>query len=240
MKKIYTILSIFFITNLVLAQASVEIIAEDDGINYAGQTVEITGNTFEVNKMFTLKNTGTTNTFYFSRTVTSRSGSTVSVQLCDEMICYNTDGFPGGEPNVYWIGPVKTYQPGNESIFKPQISTSQDGSAEVVYYILDENQDKLDSLTVVFTSTASIKDYAKSTFKIFPNPMQDVVTINGDAIKNGGTVVFTDALGKEVKRKVLNSGTSSVNVAELRRGVYFVNVYNKQGDKSAVQRVIKQ
>src|SRR5690606_8691627 len=101
------------------------------------------------------------------------------IQLCDENICYDTSG-------DFWIGPMKTIQIGQQLDFKPQLSPREvSGTAEIVYYVLDEYKDKVDSLTVNYTSTASIINQMKTSFSVSPNPMQDIITLKGDALKNG-------------------------------------------------------
>ena len=233
MKTLYSIIATLLISGFAFSQ-QVEIVSEEDALNYAGQTITISGDDNELSKVFYVKNTGTTTKFFWSRTIISKSSPGFLIQLCDENICYNTTG-------LYWIGPEKTIIPGDSLLFKPQMTPMfVAGTAEVKYFVLDENEVKIDSLIVKFTSTLSTNKEEKLEFSIFPNPVQDVVTLKGDAIKNGGTVVFLDALGKEVKRASVSTTNNQINVSTLRRGVYFVNIYNQSGTKSTVQRLIKQ
>lgn len=224
-------------------QSKIKIIAVDNpevGLN--GQSIEVEGSSSDIDipKEFRVINTSQETLKVFYKRIRVVNSGRID-QICDQTLCFSAT-------NTYeYTSPIENeIAPGDSSLFKPQmVPAGEEFCAVHTYYVVNSFGQKYDSITVLFKTTnsdcvLSTSSFYKSTFKIFPNPMQDVVTINGDAIKNGGTVVFTDALGKEVKRTVLNSGTSSVNVAELRRGVYFVNVYNKQGDKSAVQRVIKQ
>lgn len=241
MKKLYTIFATLLLSSFAISQSSVEFIGVDDQINYASDTVYVSGDGDEVGfiyKEFTVKNTGTTTEFYWARSIISKSSSDMQVQLCDETTCYPTGDAP------FWIIEdqfKKTILPGASAVFKPQLTFGlSSGSAKVKYYALDGDKNKIDSVTVFFTSTLSTKKEEKLEFNIFPNPAQSVVTFKGEAIKNGGTVVFLDALGKEVKRASVTASNNQVNVSALRRGVYFVNVYDQSGTKSTVQRLIKQ
>ncbi|HLV41440.1 MAG TPA: T9SS type A sorting domain-containing protein [Brumimicrobium sp.] len=242
MKILYTIIGTIFFSGLVFSQ-TVEINGPDDNVNYAGDTVYISGGNQEISKAFNVKNTGSITQFRWSRTVVSQSSNDFMIQLCDgpvggsplDGICMNTTG-------EYWIGPVRTIQSGDAMEIKPQMSLmGVSGTAEVKYFVLDaSDSNKIDSLTVMFTSTASVKKNEDLKFSLYPNPVQDIVTIKGEAIKNGGTVVFLDALGKEIKRTSVSAANNQINVSSLKRGVYFVNVYDQNGTKSTVQRLIKQ
>lgn len=237
MKTLYTLLAACLISGSLFSQGntSVEIISDADGLDYAGEAITVTGSGYQIYEEFHVKNTGTTNTFYYSRKIVSKSYEGFQIQLCDDITCYGTGDGPS------WISPEKTIEPGELSIFKPQISTSGvAGTAEVVYYVLDEFENKVDSLTVHYSSTAAIEKQNKTTFKLFPNPAQDVITITSEATANGATVVFIDPLGKEVKKSFIKGINSKVNISDLKRGVYFVNIYGNDGQKSVTQRLIKQ
>lgn len=244
MKKIYFILTLFLIisaTSFGQKNASVEIV-DPDGINYSGATVEVTGDGGEIYKVFYVKNTGSTTDFFYGREIVHKSHEGVIVQFCDENICYNTNNpsNPSSSEGL-WKSPKKQLLEDSLYMFKPQLSPQgHSATAKVVYYVLDEGGVKLDSVTVLFTSTASIGKETSISFNIFPNPVKDVVTLSSEALKGGGRVVFTDALGKEVKRTSVSDESTTIDVSDLNRGVYFVNIISKEGIKSTVQRLIKQ
>lgn len=237
MKALYTILMGCIISGAAFSQGtSVEIISEEDGQNYAGETVEVNGDGYEISKLFYVKNTGTTNTFYWGRTITSNSNDDFIVQLCDDNICYSTTG-------EFWVSPKKTVETGNQIDFKPQLSTKgQSGTAEIIYYVLDANKNKVDSLTVIFnsTSTLGVDQQNKIAFNVYPNPAQDIITITGEISSKGATVIFVDALGKEVMHSSIKDSNSKINISELKRGVYFLNIQDKNGSNSTMQRLIKK
>src|SRR5690554_5094397 len=241
--KIFYILFLSLIVSFVsIAQknASVEI-QDENGANYSGATVEVTGDGGEIYKVFYVKNTGSTTNFYYGREIVHKSHEGVIVQFCDEMICYDTnDPSDPSSSEGLWTSPKKVFPVGSINEFKPQMSSTQSATAEVIYYVLDDGGVKLDSITVLFTSTLSIGKNEKPFFNIFPNPVKEVVTLSGEVLKSGGTVVFTDALGKEVKRTSVSDESTTIDVSDLNRGVYFVNIISKEGIKSTVQRLIKQ
>lgn len=162
-------------------------------------------------------------------------------QICDNQLCYSTNDFFS-----YTTPAFDTLFPGTPALFKPQIIPGGEESCAIHnYMIMGENGEIYDSIRVIFRTTnancvLSLNEEKEASFSISPNPVQDVVTLKGEAIKNGGTIVFLDALGKEVKRSVFSATNNQVNVSELRRGVYFVSIYSKEGTRSTVQRLIKQ
>lgn len=162
-------------------------------------------------------------------------------QICDNELCYDADD------QYSWTTPViNEISVGGSGIFKPQIVPNGLESCAIhSYYLVDELGVALDSITIIFKTTnaecnLSTEKNNEVSFNIFPNPTQDLVSFEGEALKNGGTVVFMDALGKEVKRASISSSNHQVNVSALKRGVYFVNIIDQSGSKSTVQRLIKQ
>lgn len=73
---------------------------------------------------------------------------------------------------------------------------------------------------------------AKKTTTIYPNPVKDILNINSNSeIKS---VIITDAIG----RVILNGNSKSVNVEDLKQGVYFVNI--KTDDNEYSEKFIKK
>jgi RNase P/RNase MRP subunit p29 len=162
-------------------------------------------------------------------------------QICDSKIC-----FLAANTYTYTTPVFDTLHPSVPTLFKPQIMPGGIESCAVHnYFVVGEFGQIYDSIRVIFKTTnanceLSITKQENLEFSLYPNPAQDIVTIRGEAIKNGGTVVFLDALGKEVKRSSVSGSDNQINVSTLKRGVYFVNILNQNGTKSTVQRLIKQ
>ena len=78
------------------------------------------------------------------------------------------------------------------------------------------------------------------SISLYPNPANDVFTINnGSNIKLDGIYIY-DMQGRIVKQiEVLdNSSNHRINVSELSSGIFMVHIYNKH--TSTVKRVIKK
>ncbi len=78
---------------------------------------------------------------------------------------------------------------------------------------------------------------SRNSLTLYPNPAGDIIYLKGSNIE-AGTVRISDLLGrtlKEVKLKAFD-GSTSVSVADLPRGVVFVEW--SSGDKRSVQKII--
>lgn len=82
------------------------------------------------------------------------------------------------------------------------------------------------------SSISDLKDAVSIT--TYPNPAKDVVHFRGIELKNADMRIF-DVTGRLIAKKVLS--TSSVNVASLETGLYFIEV--KQGKDLYKSRFIK-
>ncbi len=88
----------------------------------------------------------------------------------------------------------------------------------------------LDNL--VTSSTVGIDELDATTISAYPNPIADVLTVKGSS----GVLILTDATGKIVGQKQHNQ-SSTLNVAELTKGVYFLTLQNEEG--KVTQKIIK-
>ncbi|RYM34047.1 T9SS type A sorting domain-containing protein [Brumimicrobium glaciale] len=163
-------------------------------------------------------------------------------EICDNSQCYAAD-----DAYTYISPTLNQINPGDSSIFKPQIRPDGMESCAVhKYYVVGEFGTVYDSINVIFKTTNADcnlsvdKNMKETPLSIFPNPAQDFLTIKGDGLKDGGTVIFLDALGKEVKRASVKGINTKLSVSDLKRGVYFVNINGNNGTKSNVQRLIIQ
>lgn len=89
----------------------------------------------------------------------------------------------------------------------------------------------LDYYKIVVTNcgTAGINQIASSTFKMFPNPANDKVNIQGVDNKNIDRIELTDASGKTIQAFDVNGNQMEINTSGLNVGLYFVNVYDANG-----------
>lgn len=73
-----------------------------------------------------------------------------------------------------------------------------------------------------YPSTLSNEDLAIKEFKVYPNPVKDILNISFD--KEIATVSICNLLGQEVLSKSVNSNETSVDVAYLSAGTYLIKI----------------
>lgn len=80
--------------------------------------------------------------------------------------------------------------------------------------------------------SVSVASVALETLSVYPNPVNDVLIIQGDLNNlNNGTVDVFDVTGKNVlKSKIVDSQSMSINVSNLKQGMYILTI-TKDGAK---------
>ena len=75
--------------------------------------------------------------------------------------------------------------------------------------------------------------------KIYPNPSQDMVTIDlPSELVNDVTVTVSDSQGKKIQTQVINAENNTLNVSNLQAGVYLIQMTHD--DSRIVKRFVKQ
>ena len=80
------------------------------------------------------------------------------------------------------------------------------------------------------SSTASINDFSKDLFLIYPNPTKEYINIDCSSLES---VTIYNILGKELIKETSNR----INVSSLSNGVYFIKV--SDGVNSSTKKFIK-
>ena len=77
-----------------------------------------------------------------------------------------------------------------------------------------------------------------SQFSVYPNPVNNVVTISNSANATIDAVTVSDLNGRTVKSVKLNGETSAqINISDLSAGVYMMNISSDQG--SVTKKIVK-
>lgn len=125
------------------------------------------------------------------------------------------------------------------------ICCGEDGDG--YYRILDENGDVVVDGSGEFTNMAysilsveqggAVGEISASAYKVYPNPVKDVLTIKGD---NMSQIMIYNSLGQLVKSiEGNNDNTVEVNVKGLQNGMYFVNIINDNGKLTAKKVIVE-
>ncbi len=90
---------------------------------------------------------------------------------------------------------------------------------------------------VAFEGAAHVSALEENRINIFPNPVNDVLTIDG--LKNNESVKIFNVLGELVlSNNQVNSTSTSINVSHLTNGIYIVAIQDAKGMISS-KRLIK-
>ena len=126
----------------------------------------------------------------FRRVIISSTASFLD-QFCDNWLCYSCSGSD-------WTTPASTtLQPGDSSIMKPQLEFTTAGTALIRYYIIDENDNPIDSVDLDINCTLSDNKIENNLkYQISPNPANSevLISLNGVENFNGISIVNTAPL----------------------------------------------
>ena len=118
--------------------------------------------------------------------------------------------------------------------FIPTLASVYNVTGIVHYSFGDYKIEPRDVNDIVRVSSVSLSENNDLSYTLFPNPVNDRLTISGENIER---VEIYSASGKLVQSVSLYS-SNRVSMAGLSNGIYFVKVYS--GNESAVSRIVKQ
>lgn len=113
-----------------------------------------------------------------------------------------------------------------------------ESSVQIRFRYSANDADSLSVDDVVISGILGVKDILASSFKTFPNPVNNVITISNDKNILLTDVRVTDINGRTVKTINANNVSEvQINVADLNAGVYFLNINSDSG--KAVKKIVK-
>lgn len=90
----------------------------------------------------------------------------------------------------------------------------------------------------ITTTTVGINDVLASQTKLYPNPANDVVTIEFNS-NNVVNVNIVNLNGQVVANGIVNNGTTTVNVANLESGIYMYQAVDAMDNVVATNKFVK-
>lgn len=183
---------------------------------------------------------------YINEQLTFQTACNYDGPMLEAKISNEYDGF--GDPNDYeWMDLTATFSPGGWS-WTPSgavdISGTVGNSVYVGFkYISNTTQSKtweLDEILITGEVMIGVSDPQKRdySFRIFPNPAGDQVTLSfpepGDKV-----VTFVTILGSVVKQEGIAGSSCSISCNGMPAGVYFIRVKGSNGETS-VMKLIKE
>ena len=86
-------------------------------------------------------------------------------------------------------------------------------------------QDKVWYVILLVLNTVGIAETNLINFKLYPNPAATFLNIKNTAIIE--SVIISDINGRLVKNSFTNTKEIKIDVADLKAGVYFIQVFSK-------------
>ena len=88
------------------------------------------------------------------------------------------------------------------------------------------------------SSTVGLNEQADVlNFSMFPNPFSNNLSISLNSISELTTIVISDITGKIVYSSQLNQLNTTINLDQLKEGIYFLQLMN--GTHKSVKKIIK-
>ncbi|PWL32519.1 MAG: hypothetical protein DCO96_02960 [Fluviicola sp. XM-24bin1] len=233
MKNIFTlILSLLGFSMISFSQFEFYVQGDASNTNYAGSTYNYQAmNDQSENAVLVdvVNKSGWDSSFIISRQKLTPSAPS----SWEDGFCWNGDtGFgicipPQNMTQDYFQmnGNEAPIAPDAMGLLKPQFfpNATDPGTHVYRYYVGTMNNVKMDSMDIaVLVTPLSIIEKAKLTVGIHPNPASSYIQVEADGFESADIEVV-DVLGNLVYTSTL-SGSTKIDVAEFRNGIYFVTV----------------
>ena len=100
------------------------------------------------------------------------------------------------------------------------------GTVLIRYYILDINDNPLDSVDVNIVNTVDLPELNDESILAYPNPTIDFLNIEIPNISNDNLFLLFDILGKKVYSTKLYFPVNNVDLRHLKSGIYSYKISN--------------
>lgn len=109
--------------------------------------------------------------------------------------------------------------------FDPAISGT--GVFPIVYSVTQSGCTNTATINLTVDACADLEDLTSDLFVIYPNPMENTLTVEGNGLLNYDRMELIDAAGRLVAEWELNSSQIQVNISSYARGVYTLKFSGK-------------
>ena len=218
--------SFFFTLTLVLfhlfSVSQINILWDDDpGVVYNGQTININNDIARFDVYMHCQNIGnSTIRVKFRRVILIGNDNMVIEQFCDDNICSSPD-------SVDWSTTTTTQlQPGDSSKMKLYFNFSNSGNVLIRYYVIDLNDNPIDSVDVDILNTVDVNLLNNENILAYPNPVSNILNIEISNISPENSISVYDVSGKKVFSSGLKSSVNKLDFSNLKPGVYLYQIFS--------------
>jgi hypothetical protein len=145
--------------------------------------------------------------------------------ICDDELCWSPT-YNGGNIYASVDGRLDVH-------FKPNGIV---GTGTVTIRVWNPTDSATTAFNIVYNGTSTlvgIKDNNPNVkLKLFPNPATSIIYVEIDPIHDAARLDIYDIVGNKVKSSEVNTtfGFNTLDVTELRGGMYFLRVVDNRGD----------
>ncbi|NBR13045.1 MAG: T9SS C-terminal target domain-containing protein [Flavobacteriales bacterium] len=150
-------------------------------------------------------------------------------QICDTLGLFTLSG---GLPT----GGIYSGTSVNNNVFNTSIGT---GSYPITYTFTDNNgcsSNAISNLTVIDCSGVGFIELIEDVISIYPNPTDNIFTIEASESFIGQTIAIFDISGRLLFKCNLNETKTPINVSAFATGTYYVNLL----ESNKMMKLIKQ
>ena len=144
---------------------------------------------------------------------------------------FSVAGITGSVPDLTQLNWFRLYRSKSDTV------TSRIDDIRLIYNNVSSSQTSVNHSNTRISSKHSFVTEQVHNFKIFPNPSHGQFKLLLNNTKDLATIRMFDIQGRIVLEQVSKEPITTFDVSNLAKGVYLVNVTNKQGSKN-IQLVI--
>ena len=180
-------------------------------------------------KDFYIVNTGTSQIQVEYKRYRVKHTNSWEDQVCDQVTCFTADNV-----NI-WSRPTNSASfnellipAGDSSLFQPKIFPRDIEGCIIYTYKLTSTFGVLYDSVQLEANYGNVEcilgiddELSKTTFNIYPNPVNDILNIKVAELNSNSTITIFDIAGKMVLSSTLKNGLNTMNVNSLNSGIYF-------------------
>ncbi len=93
---------------------------------------------------------------------------------------------------------------------------------------------------IEYSGVVGIKEINSKGINIYPNPIYDIITIENNLQLNISKIEIVDLLGRKIKEvSISNTDIHIVDVSELNKGIYLINIFENENIIEETKIIIK-
>ncbi|WP_242085530.1 T9SS type A sorting domain-containing protein [Aestuariivivens sediminis] len=132
------------------------------------------------------------------------------------------------------VGGPETLTEGTDTWTKTTLIFTSSTATNLRFQVFKDNRNSVvpestnnamwfDEVSIVPTSSLSVKGLEQFSFGTYPNPAKEKLYLSAE--ENIGKIEIYSILGQQVMNKAINSDHAEINIADLSNGIYIVKAF---------------